>query len=145
MPTDPADRSAVEETKEASRHLRAELLAELAGEDDEFTGDGAAVLKFHGIYQQDDRDVRRERKLKRLGLAYRCKILSKIHGEALVPVQYLELDRLADQIADATLRTTTRQDIQYHYVHKADLRPLVRAVNEAHLTTYGACGDVVRN
>src|SRR5687768_15705041 len=127
MPTDPADRSAVEDTKEASRHLRGELLAELAGEDDEFTGDGAAVLKFHGIYQQDDRDVRRERKLKRLGLAYRCMIRTKIPGGALEPDQYLELDRLADEVADGTLRITTRQDIQYHFVHKADLRSLVRA------------------
>ena len=144
MPTDPPDRSAVEDTKEASRHLRGELPAELAGPD-AFTNDGAAVLKFHGIYQQDDRDVRRERTLKKLGLAYRCMIRTKIPGGAIDADQYLALDRLADEVADGTLRVTTRQDIQYHFVHKADLRSLVAAVNAAHLTTFGACGDVVRN
>ncbi|MGH9118429.1 MAG: NADPH-dependent assimilatory sulfite reductase hemoprotein subunit [Acidimicrobiales bacterium] len=145
MPTDPPDRSAVEATKEASRHLRGDLPAELGAADDAFTNDGAALLKFHGIYQQDDRDVRRERKLKGLGLSYRCMIRTKIPGGAVDADQYLALDRLADEVADGTLRVTTRQDIQYHFVHKADLAGLVAAVNRAHLTTFGACGDVVRN
>jgi sulfite reductase (ferredoxin) len=145
MPTDPQDRSAVEATKEASRQLRGDLVSELADGGDVFSGDGASVLKFHGIYQQDDRDVRRDRKQKGLGLAYRCMIRTKIPGGAVDADQYLALDRLADEVGDGTLRVTTRQDIQYHFVHKADVQTLVAAVNRAHLTTFGACGDVVRN
>ncbi|MGH9247415.1 MAG: NADPH-dependent assimilatory sulfite reductase hemoprotein subunit [Acidimicrobiales bacterium] len=141
----PADRSAVEVVKDGSRQLRGQLATELAREDDAFTGDSATLLKFHGIYQQDDRDVRRERKLKRLDLDYRCMLRTKLPGGELTAEQWLALDRLADELGNGTLRITTRQDIQFHFVHKSDLRSLVAAVNAAHITTFGACGDVVRN
>jgi sulfite reductase (ferredoxin) len=67
-----------------------------------------------------------------------------IPGGILTADQYLALDRLSD-IGDGTLRITTRQDIQYHYVPKLRIRELIRGVNESYLTTLAACGDVVRN
>jgi sulfite reductase (ferredoxin) len=144
-PRDPADRSAVEALKETSRNLRGDLATQLAADSDSFSGDGAGLLKFHGIYQQDDRDVRRERKLKGLDLSYRCMVRTKVPGGALTADQWLALDRLADELGNGTLRITTRQDIQFHFVHKAGLRDLVAAIHRAHITTFGACGDVVRN
>jgi sulfite reductase (ferredoxin) len=144
-PSRAVDRSAVEELKEASGHLRGDLATELAAGSEAFSGDGAGVLKFHGIYQQDDRDVRRERKLKGLDLAYRCMVRTKVPGGALSAEQWLALDRLAGEVGNDTLRITTRQDIQFHFVHKTGLRDLVAAIHRAHITTFGACGDVVRN
>lgn len=140
-----ADPSAVERAKEASHLLRGTLGDELADPGESFTGDNPVVLKFHGIYQQDDRDVRRERKTHGLDLSYRCMVRTKIPGGALSAEQWLALDRLAGDVGDGTLRITTRQDIQFHFVYKADLRSLVAAINDLSITTFGACGDVVRN
>ena len=132
-----------EHVKVASRHLRGTLAEELAT-DTEFGHDSTVVLKFHGIYQQDDRDVRRERTQQKLPLDYSCMVRASVPGGVISPEQWTALDQLAD-LTDGTLRMTTRQGVQFHVVHKGELRQLVRGINDVLLTTLAACGDVVRN
>jgi sulfite reductase (ferredoxin) len=135
----------VEDVKRGSDHLRGELASELATDSEAFVADGSeVVLKFHGIYQQDDRDVRRERASQKLPLAYSCMVRTAVPGGELTAEQWLALDRLA-ALADGTMRLTTRQGVQFHFVHKGSLRHLVNGINSAALTTLAACGDVVRN
>jgi sulfite reductase (ferredoxin) len=137
--------SRLEGTKHDSGYLAGTLAEELAGDGPDFSGDAAQVLKFHGIYQQDDRDVRRERAKQGLGRDYVCMVRTSLPGGVLTPGQYLALDGLADRVADGTLRVTTRQGIQYHFTRKGDLPGLIRALNQNLVTTLAACGDVVRN
>lgn len=137
--------SQVERIKEASRGLRGPLAEELGQPTDHFSEEAKQVLKFHGSYQQDDRDVRRERKRARLGPAYSCMIRSRIPGGALSAEQYLVHDDLADTCGGGTLRLTTRQTIQLHGVLKGDLARAIRGLNRALVTTLATCGDVNRN
>jgi sulfite reductase (ferredoxin) len=135
----------VEVVKRGSDHLRGELASELAADSEAFVAEGSeALLKFHGIYQQDDRDVRRERASKKLPLAYACMVRTAVPGGELTVEQWLALDRLAE-LADGTMRLTTRQGVQFHFVHKGSLHQLVNGINAAAMTTLAACGDVVRN
>jgi sulfite reductase (ferredoxin) len=138
-------RSAAEDVKEASRFLRGTLGQELAEHSEAFSGDNAALLKFHGVYQQDDRDQRRARASKKLPLAYVCMVRTSVPGGALTAGQWLAMDGLTDKLSDGTMRITTRQGIQFHFVAKEGLRPLIGSLNEHLVTTKGACGDVVRN
>jgi sulfite reductase (ferredoxin) len=133
----------VEDVKRTSEHLRGDLAGELA-RTDEFGHDSCVLLKFHGIYQQDDRDVRRERTSRKAPLDYSCMVRASVPGGRLSAEQWLALDRVAD-LADGTLRLTTRQGVQFHVVHKGELPDLVRGINESLLTTLAACGDVSRN
>ncbi|PZA07688.1 NADPH-dependent assimilatory sulfite reductase hemoprotein subunit [Meiothermus sp. Pnk-1] len=137
--------SKVEYVKIASHRLRGPVDAELNNGSDHFSEEGYQILKFHGIYQQDDRDVRKARKAQGLGPDYSFMIRVAIPGGVLTPEQYLALDRLADELGNATLRLTTRQAIQYHGVRKGGLKPLIQVLNRNLLTTLSACGDVVRN
>jgi sulfite reductase (ferredoxin) len=134
----------VEDVKRASRHLRGDLARELAAPADSFESDSVALLKFHGIYQQDDRDIRRARAAQKLPLAYSCMVRTALPGGRLSAEQWLAQDRLAD-LADGKMRLTTRQGMQFHFVPKGSLRAVVQGVNDAVLTTLAACGDVVRN
>ncbi len=131
--------SAAETAKVVSHYLRGTLAEELRNDEVLFSKPAIGVLKFHGVYQQDDRDVRKSGEKQ-----YSAMVRIGVPGGLLTADQYLTLDRLAD-IGDGTLRITTRQDIQYHYVPKARLAELIRGVNESYLTTLAACGDVVRN
>jgi sulfite reductase (ferredoxin) len=133
-----------EDIKLASNHLRGTLAEDLAADGATFGGDNTVLLKFHGIYQQDDRDVRRVRTQAKLPLEYSCMVRASVPGGVVTTDQWQALDRLAE-LGDGTLRLTTRQGVQYHVVHKGDLKPLMRSVNDALLTTLAACGDVVRN
>jgi sulfite reductase (ferredoxin) len=137
--------SKVEHLKIASNHLRGPVDTELQNDLDHFTEDGYQILKFHGIYQQDDRDLRKPRKAEGLGLDYSFMIRVAIPGGVLSPEQYLALDDISDELANTTLRITTRQAIQYHGVRKGGLKPLIQILNDKLLTTLSACGDVVRN
>lgn len=137
--------SKVEYVKIASDRLRGPVATELHNGADHFGEEGYQILKFHGIYQQDDRDLRKARKAQGLGPYYSFMIRVAIPGGLLTPEQYLALDRLTDQLGNATLRITTRQAIQYHGVRKGGLKPLLQALNRNLLTTLSACGDVVRN
>ncbi len=137
--------SAVEKIKEASRGLRGSLGSELAAQTSHFADDSAQLLKFHGVYQQDDRDVRRQRSDDGEEPAYIFMVRCKIPGGVLTAEQYLALDELAGRYGNGTLRVTTRQDNQFHGVLKGDLKGTIRALNDALVTTLGACGDLERN
>jgi sulfite reductase (ferredoxin) len=133
-----------EQIKLDSAYLAGSLADELADGTPDFGDAAELVLKFHGIYQQDDRDVRRERTQAKLGLDYSCMVRAAVPGGVISREQWVALDRLT-ALADGTLRLTTRQGVQFHVVHKGELRQLVGGINGALLTTLAACGDVVRN
>src|SRR6185437_663969 len=137
--------SAVEKVKEESRGLRGDLAAQLSAGGDHFSDAGAQLLKFHGTYQQEDRDPRRERRGTDTEPAHPFMVRCKIPGGALTGEQYLVIDELADRYGNGTLRVTTRQGNQFHGVLKGDLKATIRSVNDVLVTTLGACGDVVRN
>lgn len=138
-------RSKVEETKEASGYLRGFVAEEARNGEACYSEEAYQILKFHGSYQQDDRDLRVERKKAGLDKAYSMMIRSRIPGGKLTPEQYLEHDRLAREFGNGTLRITTRQAFQLHGVLKDDLPTVIRRVNESLLSTLAACGDVERN
>jgi len=133
-----------ETVKIESNYLGGTIGTELVDDSDAFEHDAELLLKFHGIYQQDDRDVRRARNQLRLPLDYSCMVRASVPGGVITNEQWLALDRVA-ALADQKLRLTTRQGVQYHLVHKGELRELVAGINASLLTTLGACGDVVRN
>ncbi len=135
----------VELIKAASGRLRGALHGELADGDAAFSAASGHLLKFHGIYQQDDRDQRRELARAREELAYSCMVRCSVPGGVLSRDQWFEIDRLADVVGDGRLRLTTRQGVQYHFVHKGDLRELISSLHHGLVSTYAACGDVVRN
>lgn len=137
--------SAVEGMKQASDGLRGSLAEELAAGGSQVSEEGYNLLKFHGSYEQFDRDTATSRKQAGLEKAYSFMLRARIPGGVLTAAQYLDMDRLADDRANATLRITTRQGIQFHGILKGDLKPAIAAVNQAMLTTLAACGDVVRN
>jgi sulfite reductase (NADPH) hemoprotein beta-component len=143
-----ADRqpSDVERIKAGSRHLRGTLAASLA---DPLTGaiadDDTQLSKFHGIYQQDDRDVRSERKRQRLEPAYSFMIRARIPGGVMTTGQWRNMDRIAGEYGNRTIRLTTRQAIQFHGVIKNNLKTSIAAINQSMLDTIAACGDVNRN
>lgn len=137
---------ALETLKAESDHLRGDLAAEWADTAAEaFSKDAIQLLKFHGSYQQDDRDVRRERLRAGLGRAHSLMVRASIPGGRLGAAQWLACDRVADDLGAGHLRITTRQGIQWHGVAKGDLKPLVRALHDELVTTIAACGDVARN
>ena len=142
---DTAPRSAFEQLKADSKGLRGTLPEELANDAPSFSSAAAQLLKFHGSYQQDDRDTRRERGQQGLDRDYSCMVRAGIPGGILTSDQYLAMDKLADVVGNATLRVTVRQGLQYHFVRKGDMRTLIGTLNEHLVTTLAACGDVVRN
>jgi sulfite reductase (NADPH) hemoprotein beta-component len=109
------------------------------------TEDEGQLVKFHGMYVQDDRDLRPERAKRKLDRAYSFMARLRIPAGILTPRQYLAMDQLADTYANHTLRLTTRQTIQFHGVIKANLRASLRAIDAALLDSIAACGDVNRN
>ena len=136
----------VEHIKAASRHLRGTIVEGLS---DPLTGAIAdpdtQLSKFHGIYQQDDRDIRSERKRQKLEPAFSFMIRVRIPGGLITTSQWLGLDRIATTHANQTIRLTTRQAIQYHGVIKRNLKQTIAEINDATLDTIAACGDVNRN
>ncbi len=141
----PAKRSAVELIKENSRFLRGTLAEELAKDSERFNDQDKQLIKFHGSYQQDDRDARKDRHREGAGKAYSFMVRCKIPGGKVTAAQYLTVDRIAEAYANGTIRITSRQGFQLHGVLKSNLKPTIRAINDSLLTTLGACGDVSRN
>jgi sulfite reductase (ferredoxin) len=141
----PAKRSPVEGVKENSRQLRGTIGDELAQPSDHFSDANKQLLKFHGTYQQDDRDARKDRRKEGSGKHYMFMVRCKIPGGKVSASQYLALDELAGSHGNGTLRITSRQGIQFHGVLKDHLRDTIHGINECLLTTLGACGDVERN
>ncbi len=137
--------SPLEKTKQNSRYLRGTLQESLASESSHFTSDETYLLKFHGTYQQDDRDLRQALLKEKKEPAYSMMVRSKIPGGVLTAEQYLIHDALSDQYGNGTLRITTRQGFQFHGVLKKNVKRVIRSVNEKLITTSGACGDIVRN
>ena len=137
--------SKVEAIKVASEYLKTFVHNELQNHESHFTEDAATVLKFHGSYQQDDRDHRTQLKREGKEKAYSFMVRMRIVGGKLTADQYLAADHLARTIGDDTLRITTRQEFQLYGVLKSDLAITIRKINEIWLSTLAACGDVERN
>jgi sulfite reductase (NADPH) hemoprotein beta-component len=144
--TDKDKRSRNEIIKESSRQLRGTLAKGLT---DVATGaiseDDTQLIKFHGSYQQDDRDLRGERAKKKLEKAFSFMIRVRVPGGLTTPAQWLALDKIAGDYANGTLRLTTRQAFQFHGVIKSNLKRTMQAINASLLDTLAACGDVNRN
>jgi sulfite reductase (NADPH) hemoprotein beta-component len=135
-----------ERLKHGSRYLRGSIEEGLA---DPLTGavsePDTQLTKFFGIYQQDDRDLRDERRRAKLEPRYQFMVRLRLPGGVLRPEQWLALDALARENADGTLRLTARQTFQFHGVRKRNLKRLIRGIVAAGLDTLAACGDVNRN
>src|SRR5262245_55026539 len=140
MSTEPKLSSA-EILKRNSQGLRGTIAEELGNNLPYFSKPATGILKFHGIYQQDDRDLRKQQPDR----VFTAMVRVGIPGGRLSPEQYLELDRLADEVGDGTLRITSRQALQYHGIGKYSLQELVSRLLAIDLTSLAACGDVVRN
>lgn len=140
------EKSQVETIKLDSRLLRGTLADSLA---DPLTGsireDDTVLIKFHGSYQQDDRDQREERRRQKLEPAYSFMIRTRLPGGVCTPAQWLVLDEIACRHANGSLRITTRQAFQLHGVIKSELKATIAGINAALIDTIAACGDVNRN
>ena len=138
--------SRVERIKEASAYLRGTLeeglRAKVTGAISE---DDAQLVKFHGMYLQDDRDLRGERAKKKMEKAFAFMIRVRFPGGICTPAQWHALERVARDYANGTVRITTRQSVQLHGVIKSNLKSALAAIDAALLTTIAACGDVCRN
>jgi sulfite reductase (ferredoxin) len=137
--------SKVEHIKAESHFLRGQIVEELAQPTSHFSEAQVQLLKFHGTYQQENRDARQERKAQGVEKAYQFMIRSRIPGGSLTAEQYLVEDELAERYGNGSLRFTTRQSIQLHGVLKGNLHATIHEINMALLSTQSACGDVNRN
>jgi len=138
--------SELEKIKYDSNFLRGTLVESLA---DPLTGaiafEDTQISKFHGMYQQFDRDLEKERKRQKLEPAYSFLIRVRIPGGVVSPEQWLQMDTLSDQYANHTLKLTTRQAFQLHGVIKTNLKKTIQGINAGLMDTIAACGDVNRN
>lgn len=138
--------SDVEEMKIKSNYLRGSLSESLR---DPLTGSipdiDNRLMKFHGSYMQDNRDLRLEREKQKLEPAYEFMVRIRAAGGIVTPEQWLVIDELARKYAGDTVRLTTRQAVQLHGILKWNMKPALQEMNEALLTTIAACGDVNRN
>ncbi len=145
-PAAPKPLVANEGLKATSNFLRGTIAQQLL---DTSTGaiseDNSQLTKFHGLYLQDDRDVRNALKKAGKEKAFSFMLRVRLPGGRCTPSQWLVLDRLAEQVAAPSLRLTTRQTFQFHGVLKASLKPLVRGMHTVLLDSIAACGDVNRN
>jgi sulfite reductase (NADPH) hemoprotein beta-component len=145
-PTQKKPLSEVEKIKAESRLLRGNLAQSMA---DPVTGGIPAsdnqLMKFHGSYLQDDRDLREERRLQKLEPAYSFMLRTRLPGGICTPAQWLALDALARTYANGTLRVTTRQAFQLHGVLKGDFKKTIAGMHQVLIDTIAACGDVNRN
>src|SRR6266851_2536907 len=134
-----------ETVKATSNHLRGLIKEELLEDTPAFGDDSETLLKFHGIYQQDDRDRRKEARAKGLTKHHQLMIRTRIPGGVVSADAYIAHDEISRKWANGTLRVTTRQDFQLHGVLKGDIKKSIAAINQSLLTTLGGCGDVERN
>ena len=136
----------LEGIKAASNFLRGTLQESLL---DDATGtisdDDTQLSKFHGIYMQDDRDVRDNRRRQKLEPDHSFMIRARVPGGICTPAQWLALDAIATTWANHSLRLTTRQAFQFHGVVKTRLKASIQAINQSLMDTIAACGDVNRN
>ncbi len=137
--TEPAKLTHNEVIKDAIPTLAGNIAATMASGTDQFSADDQQFIKFHGLYQQDDRDLRKTQK------KFIMMIRGRIPGGIMTPAQWITFDDLAGTYGNNTLRITTRQSIQFHGVVMAGLGPLIKKINDCLLSTLAACGDVNRN
>src|SRR5665811_1610445 len=139
-------RTEVERIKDASNYLRGTLVESL---NNPLTGalaeNDTQLSKYHGIYQQDDRDLREERRKQKLEPHYQFMVRIRVPGGVCTPSQWLDVDRIANTWCNHSIRLTTRQAFQFHGVIKCDLKKTIVEINAALLDTNAACGDVNRN
>jgi len=138
--------SPIEKIKRNSHGLRGTISE---GLQDEITGaiseEDQALLKFHGMYQQDDRDRREERAEKKLERLYSFMIRLRLPGGFLKPEQWIAIHHIAGENATGIIKITTRQTIQLHGLIKSKIKPTIQAFNEASLDSIATCGDINRN
>ncbi|HEY8689504.1 MAG TPA: NADPH-dependent assimilatory sulfite reductase hemoprotein subunit [Chitinophagaceae bacterium] len=138
--------SSIEKIKTASDGLRGTLKESLS---DELTGaireDDQALIKFHGMYQQDDRDRREERAEKKLDRLYSFMIRLRLPGGFLLPEQWIAMHEIAGENSTGVIKITTRQTIQLHGIFKSKIKPTIKAFNAAKLDSIATCGDINRN
>ncbi len=141
-----ANLSSTERIKQSSDNLRGTLAESLKNE---VTGnifeDDVALVRFHGMYVQDDRDRRDERAEKKLERLYSFMIRLRLPGGFISPQQWMDLHDIAGENSTGVIKITTRQTIQLHGVLKSNVKPVLKAFNEAKLTTLATCGDINRN
>lgn len=138
-------KQSLEEIKRNSRGLRGRIAATINSGATHMEEAELQLMKFHGSYQQDNRDVRSERRKQQLEKAWAFMVRSKMPGGRITAEQYLVHDRLAGEVGCGSLRLTTRQGIQLHGVLIGNVKTVISKINQSGLTTLGACGDVVRN
>ncbi len=145
-PAAPKPLAANETIKAASHHLRGHLAADLA---DTSTGavseDSNQLGKFHGLYLQDDRDLRNALKKAGKEKAFAFMLRVRLPGGRATPQQWLVLDQLAEDMASPSLKITTRQTFQFHGIIKGNVKPVVQGMHQVLLDSIAACGDVNRN
>lgn len=141
----PGGGSKSEQLKVASNFLHGTIAQSLAEGGDRFSEDDLQLLKFHGSYQQDDRDLRPARRAAGLDKAYSFMVRARIPGGVLSSEQFDVLADIAQRYGNGSVRLTTRQSVQLHGVLKGDLRATIASINAALLSTLAACGDVNRN
>ncbi|MFN7292929.1 MAG: NADPH-dependent assimilatory sulfite reductase hemoprotein subunit [Pirellula sp.] len=141
----PEKLSPVEGIKAESRFLRGTIAAELKTDSDHFGKDDLQLLKFHGTYQQDDREARNKTAEGKSEKAYSFMVRSRIPAGIMTSDQLIAHLDLCDTIGNTTLKVTTRQGLQLHGILKSDLRECIKRINEVQLSTLSACGDVNRN
>jgi sulfite reductase (NADPH) hemoprotein beta-component len=138
--------SPVEKIKKESHGLRGTIMAGLA---DEITGaiseDDQAVIKFHGMYQQDDRDVREERAEKKLDRLYSFMIRLRLPGGFLTPQQWIATHEIAGKNSTGVIKITSRQTLQLHGLIKSKIKPTISAFHASDLDSIATCGDINRN
>jgi sulfite reductase (NADPH) hemoprotein beta-component len=138
--------SANERIKDASRFLRGTIAEGLRHvETGALADDDTQLTKFHGFYQQDDRDLRAERGKQRMEKAFSFMVRMRVPAGILTPVQWLKVEKLAVERANHTIRLTTRETVQFHGILKGNLKPLMQGLHAGLLDTIAACGDVNRN
>jgi len=138
--------SSIERIKTASDSLRGSIVESLK---DEITGaireDDKALIKFHGMYEQDDRDRREERAVKKLDRLYSFMIRLRLPGGFITPEKWIALNKIAGENSTGVIKITTRQTIQLHGLLKSKIRPTIQSFNEAELNSIATCGDINRN
>jgi sulfite reductase (ferredoxin) len=135
----------VERIKAESRNLRGNIAEELVSPASGVGGEAAQLLKFHGIYQQEDRDGRKARKAEGGVKEHTFMLRTKTPGGFVPARLYLALDELADRFGIGTIRVTTREALQLHGIHKNELRETIAEIVRRLGSTLGACGDINRN
>ena len=140
------DLTPVEGIKKRSSNLRGTIQE---GLDDIITGslseEDTQLTKFHGFYQQDNRDIRDERRQQKLEPLYSFMLRARVPGGVISAKQWEAIDKIARELTGGGLRLTTRQTFQYHGILKQNVKPLIQGINEAFIDSIAACGDVNRN